>query len=91
MFKGISIIVEAISHIVVLENANQHTTSFGSSRIDSNRGGSKMKKIKFVFVSKDNDFLMSDDDFNSSMKSDSLSVYTEFISDNKIDLPTIYN
>lgn len=48
-------------------------------------------KIKFVFVSKDSDFLMSDDDFNSSMKSDSLSVYTEFISDNKIDLPTIYN
>lgn len=48
-------------------------------------------KIKFVFVSKDNDFLMSDDDFNSVMKSDSLSVYTEFISDNKIDLPTIYN
>ena len=50
-----------------------------------------MKKIKFVFVSKDNDFLMSDDDFNSVMKSDSLSVYTEFISDNRIDLPTIYN
>ena len=48
-------------------------------------------KIKFVFVSKDNDFLMSDDDFNSVMKSDSLSVYTEFIPDNKIDLPTIYN
>ena len=48
-------------------------------------------KIKFVFVSKDNDFLMSDDDFNSVMKSDSLSVYTEFISDNSIDLPTIYN
>ena len=54
-------------------------------------------KIKFVFVSKDNDFLMSDDDFNSVrksdslMKSDSLSVYTDFISDNKIDLPTIYN
>ena len=48
-------------------------------------------KIKFVFVSKDNDFLMSDDDFNSVMKSDSLSVYTEFISDNKIDIPTIYN
>lgn len=48
-------------------------------------------KIKFIFVSKDNDFLMSDDDFNSVMKSDSLSVYTEFISDNKIDIPTIYN
>ena len=48
-------------------------------------------KIKFVFVSKDNDFLMSDDDFNSVMKSDSLSVYTEFISDNSIELPTIYN
>ena len=48
-------------------------------------------KIKFVFVSKDNDFLMSDDDFNSEIKSDSLSVYTEFVSDNKIDLPTIYN
>ena len=53
-------------------------------------------KIKFVFVSKDNDFLMSDDDFSSVksdslMKSDSLSVYTEFISDNKIDLPTINN
>ena len=48
-------------------------------------------KIKFVFVSKDNDFLMSDDDFSSVMKSDSLSVYTEFISDNKIDIPTIYN
>ena len=48
-------------------------------------------KIKFVFVSKDNEFLMSDDDFNYVMKSDSLSVYTEFISDNKIDLPTIYN
>ena len=64
--------------------------SFGSSRIDSNRGGSTMK-IKFVFVSKDNDFLMSDDDFNSAWKSDSLSVFTEFISDNRIDLPTIYN
>ena len=48
-------------------------------------------KIKFVFVSKDNDFLMSDDDFSSVMKSDSLSVYTEFIADNKIDIPTIYN
>lgn len=48
-------------------------------------------KIKFVFVSKDNDFLMDEDDFNSVMRSDSLSVYTEFISDNKIDLPTIYN
>ena len=48
-------------------------------------------KIKFVFVSKDNEFLMSDDDFNAVMKSDSLSVYTEFIPDNKIDIPTIYN
>ena len=48
-------------------------------------------KIKFVFVSKDNDFLMDEDDFSSVMKSDSLSVYTDFISDNKIDLPTIYN
>ena len=48
-------------------------------------------KIKFVFVSKDNDFLMDEDDFNSVMKSDSLSVYTDFISDNKIDIPTIYN
>ena len=47
-------------------------------------------KIKFVFVSKDNDFIMDEDDFNS-VKSDSLSVYTEFISDNKIDIPTIYN
>ena len=67
--------------------------SFGDSRIDKNKTevGSKMKKIKFVFVSKDNDFLMDEDDFNSVRKSDSLSVYTEFISDNKIDLPTIYN
>ena len=48
-------------------------------------------KIKFVFVSKDNDFLMDEDDFNSVRKSDSLSVYSEFISDNRIDLPTIYN
>ena len=48
-------------------------------------------KIKFIFVSKDNDFLMDEDDFNSVRKSDSLSAYTEFISDNKIDLPTIYN
>ena len=48
-------------------------------------------KIKFIFVSKDNEFLMSDDDFNSSMKSDSLSVYTDFIPDNNIDLPTRYN
>ena len=48
-------------------------------------------KIKFVFVSKDNDFLMDEDDFSSVRKSDSLSVYTEFIPDNKIGLPTIYN
>lgn len=48
-------------------------------------------KIKFVFVSKDNDFLMDEDDFSSVRKSDSLSVYTEFIADNKIDIPTIYN
>lgn len=48
-------------------------------------------KIKFVFVSRDNDFLMDEDDFNSVMKSDSLSVYTEFISDNSNPLPNLYN
>ncbi len=48
-------------------------------------------KIKFIFVSKDNDFLMDEDDFNSVSKSDSLSVYTDFISDNNIDIPTRYN
>ena len=48
-------------------------------------------KIKFIFVSKDNDFLMDEDDFNSVRKQDSLSVYTDFIPDNNIDLPTRYN
>lgn len=48
-------------------------------------------KIKFVFVSKDRDFLMNEDDFNPIRNNNSLSVYTEFISDNNIDLPTRYN
>lgn len=49
-------------------------------------------KIKFVFVSKHKDFLMKEDDFNSLRNNDSaLSIFTEFISDNKIDLPAIYN
>ena len=48
-------------------------------------------KIKFVFVSKDNDFLMDEDDFNSVMNNNSVSVKTDFWSNNSNPLPTIYN
>lgn len=50
-----------------------------------------MKKIKFTFASKDNDFLMNEDDFNSVRNNDSLSVFTEFIPNNSNPLPKLYN
>ena len=48
-------------------------------------------KIKFVFVSKDNDFLMDEDDFSSVMNNNSVSVFTDFWPNNSNPLPTIYN